>query len=78
MMKAVAVLFLAVTALSQTVQAAFTANDIAVMQFALNLGKLLFIEHMNNIYLALPEAMIPTSSVSDINLSWFPGRMPRG
>lgn len=36
-MKAVAVLFLAVTALSQSVQAVFTPTDIAVMQFALNL-----------------------------------------
>ena len=40
MMKAVAVLFLAVSALSQTVLAAnFTATDIAVMQFAFNLGE---------------------------------------
>ena len=39
MMKAAAVLFLAVTALSQTVQAAYTATDIAVMQFGLNLGE---------------------------------------
>ena len=39
MMKAATVLFLAVTALFQTVtaQAAFTATDIAVMQFAFNL-----------------------------------------
>ena len=65
MMKAAAVLFLAVTALSQTVQAAFTANDIAVMQFALNLGELPFIGHMNNTYFALPEAMIPISCMSD-------------
>ena len=40
MMKAVAILFLAVSALSQTVVAAnFTATDIAVMQFAFNLGE---------------------------------------
>ena len=38
-MKAAAILFLAVTALFQTAQAAFTATDIAVMQFAFNLGE---------------------------------------
>ena len=44
MMKATAILFLAVAALSQTVPATaqsanYTATDIAVIQFGLNLGE---------------------------------------